>query len=337
MPILDARHDLAHPVEGDSAWSESYYFNAYDPESDSGLFTRIGIRPNEGTMDVGMSLWLPGGELGEYRFVKEQRDMVDTVLDVGAVRYEMLEALQSWQLTMDDAVQARPTGKSRAEAEAEAHPVKVALDVRFDAVTPAVGTDGQPGGGPKSKEAAAASGTVGKGHLEQAGRWTGTLTVDGVTHEWKGAHGNRDRSWGPRRWGGPKMWRWFSINVGDDLHFGGIRLGTEAGDLHRGWVWDGTRATSVAEWRVRTDLEDDGITHRVVHLDVVDKSGRTFPLRGDVLRVAPIGQAGGTLVNEGLARWTYEGEEGSGPRTGYGIAEYLHQLDDGGRPVVPVE
>jgi hypothetical protein len=336
MPILDARHDLAHPVEGDTAWSESYYFNAYDPESDSGLFTRIGIRPNEGTMDVGMSLWLPGGELGEYRWVKEQREMVDTVLDVGAVRYEMLEALRSWRLTMDDAVQARPTGKSRAEAEADAHPVKVALDVRFDAITPAVGTDGQPGGGPKSKEAAAASGTVGKGHLEQAGRWTGTLTVDGVTHEWKGAHGNRDRSWGPRRWGGPKMWRWFSINVGDDLHFGGIRLGTAAGDLHRGWVWDGTRATSVAEWRVRTELEDDGVTHRVVHLDVADKSGRTFPLRGDVLRVAPIGQAGGTLVNEGLARWTYEGTD-DGPRIGYGIAEYLHQLDDGGRPVVPVE
>jgi hypothetical protein len=337
MPILDARHDLAHPVEGDTAWSESYYFNAYDPETDSGLFTRVGIRPNEGTMDVGMSLWLPGGELGEYRWVKEQRDMVDTVLDVGAVRYEMLEALRSWRLTMDDAVQARPTGKSRAEAENEAHPVKVALDVRFDAITPAVGTDGQPGGGPKSKEAAAASGTVGKGHLEQAGRWTGTLTVDGATHEWKGAHGNRDRSWGPRRWGGPKMWRWFSINVGDDLHFGGIRLGTDAGDLHRGWVWDGTRATSVAEWRVKTELEDDGVTHRVVHLDVVDKSGRTFPLRGDVLRVAPIGQAGGTLVNEGLARWTYEGGADGEPRTGYGIAEYLHQLDDGGRPVVSVE
>ena len=38
-----------------------------------------------------------------------------------------------------------------------------------------------------------------------------------------------------------------------------------------------------------------------------------------------------TIVNEGLARWTYEG------RTGYGIAEYLHQLDADGRPVVPIE
>jgi hypothetical protein len=181
---------------------------------------------------------------------------------------------------------------------------------------------------------------VGKGHLEQAGRWTGTLTVDGDRHEWRAAYGNRDRSWGPRRWGGPKMWRWFSINfsdgrAGEDLHFGGIRLGTDAGDLHRGWVWDGGRATSVREWDVRTELADDGVTHRIVHLEVHDKAGRIYPLRGDVLRVADIGQAGGTMVNEGLARWTYEDPSGR-VRTGFGICEYLHQLDDDGRPVVPV-
>ena len=52
MPILDATHDFAHPVEGDTAWSESYYFNAYCPVSDTGFFTRIGVRPNEGTIDA---------------------------------------------------------------------------------------------------------------------------------------------------------------------------------------------------------------------------------------------------------------------------------------------
>ncbi len=92
----------------------------------------------------------------------------------------------------------------------------------------------------------------------------------------------------------------------------------------------------MVEWRVTTELADDAVTHKVVHLDVVDKRGRVYPLRGDVLRVADIGRAGGTMVNEGLARWTYE-EPGGETRTGYGICEYLHQLDDGGRPVVPVE
>ena len=41
------------------------------------------------------------------------------------------------------------------------------------------------------------------------------------------------------------------------------------------------------------------------------------------------------MVNEGLARWTYTDPDG-GAHTGYGICEYLHQLDDSGRPVVPV-
>jgi len=269
---------------------------------------------------------LPGGGLAEHRGVKEQHEMVDTVLEVGPVRYEMLAPLESWRLTMDTDIPARACTPG-AEVTHTAH---VALDVRFDAVTPAIGTDGQPRG-TRSKEAAAAAGTVGKGHLEQAGRWTGWLEVDGVRSVWSGAHGNRDRSWGPRRWGGPKMWRWFSINVGEDMHFGGIRLGTEAGDLHRGWVWNGERATSIAEWRLRTELEDDGFTHRVVHVQVLDKKDRTYDLRGDVMRVADIGQGRGTVVNEGLARWTYE------DRTGYGICEYLHQLDDRGMPVVPVE
>ncbi len=331
MPVLDPRHDLAHPVEGDPAWSESYYFNAFDPGSDSGFFTRIGIRPNEGSMDASMSVWLPGGELAEHREVREQRAMVDTVLEVGSLRYEMIEPLRAWRITMDAEAQARPCVPGVASTRS----VKLALEVRFDALTPGIGTDGQAGGTARSTEAAAAASTVGKGHLEQAGRWTGWLEVDDHRHHWNGALGNRDRSWGPRRWGGPRMWRWFSINMGEAMHFGGIRLATDAGDLHRGWVWADERATSIAEWRLRTELAADGVTHRVVHLEVADKEGRTYTLRGDVERVADIGRLGRTLVNEGLTRWTCL--DAPELPEGHGICEYLHQLDDAGSPVVAVE
>src|SRR5439155_417365 len=228
MPILDARHNFAHPVEPDTAWSESYYFNAYDP-------------------------------------------------------------------------------------------------------TAAAGSDGQGRSG-----AGASAGTrqhVGKGHLEQAGRWSGWIDVDGARHELTRARGNRDKSWGPRRWGGPTMWRWFSVNVGDDVHFGGIRIGTGAGELHRGWVWRDGGFASIRAWDVRTELEADRLTHRVTHVRATDAQGRVHALRGDVLRVASLPQHGDrrTLLNEGLARWTYEGREG------FGIAEYLHQLDADGRPAVPIE
>ena len=106
------------------------------------------------------------------------------------------------------------------------------------------------------------------------------------------------------------MWRWFSINIGDSLHFGGIRLGTAAGDLHRGWVSVDGEVTSVREWQVRTELADDGLTQRVVHAIVSDKRNRTYHLTGDVLRVADIGKSGGTVVNEGLTRWICRTDRG---------------------------
>lgn len=329
MPLLDERHDFAHPVEGDQAWSESYYFNAYDPVSDSGFFTRIGVRPNEGTMDVGLSVWLPGGDLAHLASVRECHEMTDSDLAVGGVRYERVEAMRAWRITAQGDATVRDTERA---------PVALALDVRFDALMPAVGVDGQGSDGERRRDGTGASSatsqTVGKGHLEQAGRWSGWIEVDGTRHELGDAHGNRDKSWGPRRWGGPRMWRWFSINVGDDVAFGGIRIGTELGDLHRGWVWRDGEHASIREWDVRTELEPDGLTHRVTDVRATDKRGRVHELHGELLRVAPVAHERGgerTVLNEGLARWTYEG------RTGYGISEYLHQLDAGGKPVVPIQ
>jgi hypothetical protein len=320
MPVLDDKHDFAHPVEGDQAWSESYYFNAYDPGTDAGLFTRIGVRPNEGTIDVGLSVWLPRHGVVNVRGVRPQPVMTDDDLAVAGVRYERIVPMREWRLT--------------ADAEA-AEGGRVGLDLTFRSLTPAVGGDGQ--GRPQASAPAAAdtAATVGKGHLEQAGRWAGWIAHDGQRWELSGeARGNRDKSWGPRRWGGPRMWRWFSVNVGDDVHFGGIRIGTPAGDLHRGWVWRDGAATSIREWQVRSELAADGVTHTASHVTAVDKQGRRHRLDGEVLRVYGVPHRtgdGSTVVNEGLTRWTYEG------RTGYGISEYLHQLDGDGRPLVPIE
>ncbi len=107
-PVLAASHDRAHPVEGDGTWSESYYFNCYDPDADVGFYTRVGVRPNEGTIDVGLAVWLPGGGIDHLHHQREQREMVDAVLDVGPVRYEMLEPMQRWRLTASGPRAQRP-------------------------------------------------------------------------------------------------------------------------------------------------------------------------------------------------------------------------------------
>jgi hypothetical protein len=325
LPILDPRHDGMHPIEGDSAWSESYYFNAYDPDADTGLYTRIGIRPNEGTLDVLLAVWLPGHEIAFVRETREQTEMCESPLEVGGVRYECLEPGERWRLT------ARCPAQIYDQASRQQRETRLALDLEFEALTPLIGFDGQ---GRTRQGASAETGqATGKGHLEQSGRWSGWIEAEGVRHAFGDqARGNRDKSWGPRRWGGPKMWRWFSVNISDQTHFGGIRIGTDAGDLHRGWVWKDGEHTSLAEWRVRTETRSDGVTQKTCFVTAVDKRGREHELRADVLRVFPGGaRAGETVVNEGLARWTYEGE------TGYGIAEYLHQFDEHEKPLVPIE
>ena len=346
MPILDASHDFAHDVEGDTAWSESYYFNAYDPAVDAGLFTRIGVRPNEGTIDVGLSAWLPGNRIANVRGVREQTVMTDSDLEVGGVRYERVEPMRSWRLTADADCEVLDLGGDTTPGTGR--PGHLVIDLTFTSLIPAIGTDGLGREKRSDDTAASTATTVGKGHLEQSGTWAGTIALDGETWHLDAttARGNRDKSWGPRRWGGPQMWRWFSINIPADAdaaegagsdagtNFGGIRIGTPAGDLHRGWVWLDGEAASIREWDVTSELEDDGVTHRVTHVRATDKRGRVHELRGDILRVYGVPHRTGerrTIVNEGLARWTYEG------RTGHGISEYLHQLDDDGKPLVPIE
>src|SRR5439155_13915239 len=161
MPVLDERHDFAHPVEGDTAWSESYYFNAYDPASDTGFFTRIGVRPNEGTMDVGLSAWLPGTELATVAGIRQQEEMVDTGLEVAGVRYERLSPMKEWRVTCD----AEAPVRDLANVGAPERHVRLVVGATFSALVPPIGVDGQGGSG--SGGTAAPRGSVGKGHLEQ--------------------------------------------------------------------------------------------------------------------------------------------------------------------------
>ena len=99
-------------------------------------------------------------------------------------------------------------------------------------------------------------------------------------------------------------------------------------------MWRDGEATSIRTWDVTTELADDGVTHRVSHVRATDKrAARTScgPTSCGSTACPTRPATAITIVNEGLARWTYEG------RTGYGISEYLHQLDDDGVPLVPIE
>lgn len=323
--------DLQHPVQSSAAWSESYYFNFYDASRRTGGFTRIGIRPNEGTMDGVVVLFLPGGGMALAHHVREQRSNTDDI-DVGGLRFDLVEPLARWRVTFAGLalMLAEPSRLTDPSALGDQRPGELVFDLAFEALSPAVA-----GGVEKvaEQEAARAGETVAFGHFEQAGRFTGTVTVDGQACPFAG-YGNRDKSWGPREWQAPRYWRWFSANFGDDLAFGGARVGSAARDVAAGWRWaSGQEPSPITAVEVTSDLAADGFTHVRTVLDLLDSDGGRHHLEGEVLHIVPLpsGRDGvRTLVNEAVVRWTY------GERTGYGISEYLHQLGPDGAPLVPV-
>ena len=318
MPVLEACHDSIHPVGDDPAWSESWYFNAYDAEADAGFVTRIGLRANERVAHAFLLTWLPGGGVSWFEETTPLDELADGVIAVGGFSVEPVEAMRAWRLAAH--------GRDAAGRE-------LAVAATFEASMPPFGIDA-PSRDP-AVGSAAATGALATGHFEQAGRYAGTIEVDGRPTA-IAARGIRDKSWGPRRTDGSRglrAWRWFSIVMGDDFQLGGIRVSSDRGELHRGWIRRGGEITTVRRWGLRTTTEEDGLTHRRVELEVADKLGGTLRLAGDVLRVAPvsIGESTGMTIFEGLARF-----RGAG-RDGYGIAEYAHLLGADGRPVVPVD
>jgi hypothetical protein len=322
LPLLDDRHDLVHAVEAISAWSESWYFNAWDPVARIGFFSRLAIRPNEATLEGVFVAWLPDGGFAAIRGERPEARMADDRLEVRGIAYERVSAAREWRLRVDGSATAR------------ARTVRIRADVRFRNLAPLIGVAGDG----RKHEGASAGGeaTVAHGHFEQPGRWTGWIEIGDRRFDLGEARGNRDKSWGPRRWEGPPMWRWFSMNFGDEIHAGGIRIATDAGDLHRGWLWRAGELRTIRRWDVRTEVGDDGVTQRAVRIRATDKAGEVHAIDGEILAIAPFfdersARRPGPLLLEGLTRWTLDG------RTGFGISEYMHQLDAAGRVAVEIE
>ncbi len=178
--ITDADERL-HPVEDPSAhWSDSLYFNAWDPSSDTFLMTRIAVLANAGRVTAGMIVWRGGAPV--YGYGRDLGELPAADWDVMAVEdltYRMLSSGQTWAVQLSD-------------GEHQAH-------LEWAGLGPAVSYDAHPGG--------ALPRAVAWGHYEQTCRVTGDLVVGGERVRFDG-FGQRDHSWGFRHWAGLHQWHW---------------------------------------------------------------------------------------------------------------------------------
>jgi hypothetical protein len=189
--ITDADERL-HPVEDASPhWSDSLYFNAWDPTTNTFLMTRIAVQANAGAVTAGIVVWRDGVPV--YAHGHELTEIPPTdwdVMVVGSITYRMLSAGRSW------AVQV-------ADGEDQAH-------LEWHGLGDAVSYDAHPAG-PLPR-------AVAWGHYEQTCRVAGDLVVGGQRIRFEG-FGQRDHSWGFRHWAGLHQWHWVTGFLSDGRGF----------------------------------------------------------------------------------------------------------------------
>jgi hypothetical protein len=299
-------------VGREPAWSESTYFNFHDRSSGLAGFSRIGYRPNEGSADATLFLFLPGG--GAVAVL--ERSDAETVGDdprVGGIAHKRGFDLTRWKL----GCAAKGIGFARAgDLDVGSAPsragsvVEVEAQLDFTAAMPPFGTSGRR---QRSAAAAASAAAVAAGHFEQACRVRGEVWIGDGTYVVDGL-GLRDRSWGPRDWSAVWGWRWFSIPFSEDFAIGVHAVMFPGREVQAGWVWRDGALTKVTGFTLDTEYEDR--FHRSLTLEITDAEDRRYEVSGEVGPVIPL-RIGDTRVNEGLTRFRYADRETTG------IAEYL--------------
>ncbi|HEX7166382.1 MAG TPA: hypothetical protein VF230_05305 [Acidimicrobiales bacterium] len=277
-----------HPVEDPSPhWSDSLYFNVWDPGSGLFLLTRMAVLPNQPGATAGVLAWRRGEPFYGYGHNLDDMPLADwDDMTIGQLRYREIEPLQSWEVRLD-------AGDAR-------------LYLRWDGFTGVVDYADNAHPLPRA---------VAWGHYEQTCRVRGEATLGGESFTVDG-FGQRDHSWGYRDWAGVGEWHWVTGFVGDGARsFNLFHVVQPNGQTTvNGFVHDGgsdllivgaDRATTEGAGRVPEGYD------LVLHVE----GDRRFSFRGDADGAeVPVRPGGGaTVVHERPMRLaTDDGLEGMG-------------------------
>jgi hypothetical protein len=172
--------------------------------------------------------------------------------------------------------------------------------------------------------------------VEQTGRVSGSVTVDGVAQE-LGPLGHRDHSWGVRDWRAPQHWKWFVAYA----PAGGV-LDAQGWTAVNGWIWqargdqgvagyvtrDG-RVVPLARIEQRTDYTDTMEQRRLV-ATLHDVEGGTTRVELDVFGILPLpDERSGTMILEGAATATIDGVPAIGQFEAEWPLDYFAHLTGG--------
>lgn len=328
---LEAGAEYFHDPSDDFHWNESFYFNFTDPREKLGGWTRVGILPNQDSDLGAMMLYAGGSRI--LATLQEGRAAIDKDgLSMGPLAYRRSDPLSKWQLLFKgDMFDIDDSRKLPQLDLADLTTSKVEVELYFEGVAPCFNfNDADPRAQAEMLVKAKTRlgdlrmvSRVASEHYEQVGKVTGRIRFDDREIAFNGS-GHRDHSWGPRDWAAPRLWTWLTSQFGDEIAFNLSRVAIASVDIFNGFITRGGRNYPVRRAALETDFEEDGVTQRRLRLHMEDTGGKVIEVTADVQTVIPLHlESNGhrTLVNEAFAEYRL------GDKVGYGIAEYLHQLD----------
>jgi hypothetical protein len=323
--------EFLHTPTEDHDWNESFYFNFTDPKREMGGWTRIGILPNQDT-DMGAIMLYAGGSRILAALQTGRVACEGNELRFGELSYHRLEPLQKWRIVFQGEMMDIDNARKLPELKPEALTTqRVEVDLEVEGMAPCFNfKDSDPRA---LAEMLVQAGTrlsdlrkvskVSSEHYEQAMRVSGTIRIGNREISFAGS-GHRDHSWGVRDWAAPRLWTWLTCQFGEELAFNLSRVAIASVDIYNGFVTREGANYPVRRVELATRFEEDGVTQSSLGFRLEDTGGKVIEVTGNALTVIPLHLESGdrrTLVNEALTEYRW------GDRAGYGIAEYLHQLD----------
>ena len=317
------RDDEFHPPTSDDPfWTETCWFTFTVPERRLSGQLYPFFRPNQGVLAAGAFFWdhtghTPADALHARQFWHlplPDQPLTDIALPNG-ITYRCLEPLRRYAVTYDDP-DATPGGAGTDSA--------IHVELEFTAIAP--------------------PNYLGESHLDQPGRYVGTIILDGEEIP-VDAYGFRDRSWGPRTQfgrgihnGASKSGGYSYATSSENHAFHAITMDFGAGALaiHGYIIRDGER--SKVRSGTRQVLERDAHTAYPlrVALDLVDDSGRELHAEGECRNGLGLFLNPNLYTVNCLTEWTFDGITAYGEDhdnwSATGIKEFLRQRQAVGTP-----
>ena len=207
---MDTADEFFHEPTDEEYWSESHYLDAVDIDAGVAFHTRIGFYPNRNTANV-FAYLIVDEDL--YWLREDSVALLDThglVAETEGWKFRMLpvEPPHEWSVVVEG--EAKTASTDEPEAVLEGRGETTEMEIKLTAKSrhdPFYYSDGETF--PLSDDA---------DRYEVATHVEGTATVEDRKHDFEGV-GERDHSWGRRKWAGDAEWLWISGGFDDGTVF----------------------------------------------------------------------------------------------------------------------